>query len=65
VETQKADRKQQVKQASTGNIKGSAESVSRKIYRRSDIIDLMRKDPQRYQDLQPEIMAAYAEGRVR
>jgi len=65
VETQKADRKQQVKQASTGSVKGSAEPVSRKIYRRSEIIDLMRKDPQRYMDLQPEIMAAYAEGRVR
>jgi hypothetical protein len=65
VETQKADRKQQVKQASTGNVKGSAEPVSRKVYRRSEIIDLMRKDPDRYMALQPEIMAAYAEGRVR
>ena len=65
VETQKADRKQQVKQASTGSVKGSAEPVSRKIYRRSEIIDLMRKDPERYMALQPEIMAAYQEGRVR
>jgi hypothetical protein len=65
VETQKADRKQQVKQAATGSVKGSAEPVSRKIYRRSEIIDLMRKDPDRYMALQPEIMQAYAEGRVR
>lgn len=65
VETQKADRKQQVKQASTGSVKGSAEPVSRKVYRRSEIIDLMRKDPDRYMALQPEIMQAYAEGRVR
>lgn len=65
VEMQKADRKQQVKQASTGNVKGSAEPISKKWYRASDIRDLMIKDPQRYQDLQPEIMAAYAEGRVR
>lgn len=65
VETQKADRKQQVKQASTGSVKGSAEPVARKIYRRSEIIDLMRKDPDRYMALQPEIMQAYAEGRVR
>lgn len=65
VETQKADRKQQLKQASTGSVKGSAEPVSRKIYRRSEIIDLMRKDPDRYMALQPEIMQAYAEGRVR
>lgn len=65
VETQKADRKQQIKQASTGSVKGSAEPVARKIYRRSEIIDLMRKDPDRYMALQPEIMAAYQEGRVR
>jgi hypothetical protein len=65
VETQKADRKQQIKQASTGNVKGSAEPMSRKIYKRSEIIDLMRNNPQRYMDMQPEIMAAYAEGRVR
>ena len=65
VETQKADRKQQVKQASTGSVKGSAEPVARKVYRRSEIIDLMRKDPDRYMALQPEIMQAYAEGRVR
>lgn len=65
VETQKADRKQQIRQASTGSAKGSAEPMSRKIYRRSEIIDLMRNNPQRYMDMQPEIMAAYAEGRVR
>jgi hypothetical protein len=65
IEMQKADRKQQIKQASTGSVKGSAEPTSKKIYRASDIRDLMIKDPQRYQDLQPEIMLAYQEGRVR
>ena len=65
VEMQKADRKQQLKQASTGSVKGTGETQSKKIYRRADIVDLMRKDPDRYMSLQPEIMAAYAEGRVR
>ncbi len=60
-----ADRKQQIKQASTGSVKGTGEPASNKIYRRTDIIDLMRKDPDRYLALQPEIMAAYATGRVR
>lgn len=40
-------------------------SSSKKIYRRADIIKLQTVDPQRYLDMQPEIMAAYAEGRVR
>ena len=64
-EMQETDRKRQLKSASTGNAKGSGETPSRKIYRRADIIKLMQTDPKRYQALQPEIMAAYAEGRVK
>lgn len=64
-EIQETDRKRQLKSASTGNAKGSGESPSRKIYRRADIIKLMQNDPKRYTQLQPEIMAAYAEGRVK
>lgn len=62
---EKEDRKRTVKKASTGNTQGSAEAPSRKIYRRADIIKLMQTDPDRYQQLAPEIRAAYAEGRVR
>jgi hypothetical protein len=58
-------RKQAVKAASTGNARGSNESAPKKIYRRADIINLMRTDPDRYAALQPEIMQAYAEKRVR
>ena len=58
-------RKQAVKSASTGNARGSSESAPKKIYRRADIINLMRTDPDRYAALQPEIMKAYAEKRVR
>ena len=62
---QEEDRKRQLKAASTGNTSGSSEAPSRKIYRRADIIKLMKDDPRRYATLQPEIMQAYAEGRVK
>jgi len=61
---EKQERKQAVKSASTGNARGSGEQ-SKKIYRRSDIIKLMKTDPDRYQALSDEIMKAYSEGRVR
>lgn len=63
--TQKEDLKQERKKASTGSAKASGEQKSRKIYRRADIINLMRKDPERYAQLSDEIMKAYQEGRVR
>ena len=63
--TETKARKDSVKKASTGNTKGSAESPSRKIYRRADIIKLMQTDPDRYMSLAEEIRNAYAEGRVR
>jgi len=62
---QEADRKRQLKAASTGTAKGSSEKPSRKIYRRADIIKLMQTDPDRYQQLAPEIRVAYQEGRVK
>jgi len=62
---QKADRDRQARAASTGSAKGSGEAPSRKIYRRADIIELMQKDPKRYNAMSDEIMKAYAEGRVK
>lgn len=59
------ERKQAVKAASTTSAKGAADVSSKKTYRRADIINLMIRDPDRYQALQPEIMAAYADGRVK
>jgi hypothetical protein len=44
---------------------GGANEVSRKVYRRSDLIKLRMTDPNRYLDLQDEILKAYAEGRVK
>ena len=62
---EKQARKQTLKAANTGNARGSAEGTRKKVYRRADIIKLMKNDPDRYQALSEEIMAAYAEGRVK
>jgi hypothetical protein len=58
-------RKQQVKAASTGSTGQAGASTGKRVYRRADIIKLMKNDPDRYEALSPEIMQAYAEGRVR
>ena len=64
-DVEKQARKQQLKAANTGNARGSNEGTRKKVYRRADIIKLMRTDPDRYTALADEIMAAYAEGRVK
>ena len=64
-DVEKQARKQQLKAANTGNARGSTEGTRKKVYRRADIIKLMRTDPDRYTALADEIMAAYAEGRVK
>jgi hypothetical protein len=56
--------RQQTLKAVSVDTGGTGES-SKKIYRRADLIQLKLRDPDRYEQLQPEIMAAYAEGRVR
>jgi hypothetical protein len=50
--------------AASVDVGGSGE-VSRKVYRRADLIKLKMTDPDRYMALQDEIMAAYAENRVK
>ena len=62
---EKQARKQTLKAANTGNARGSSAGVRKKVYRRSDIIKLMKTDPERYQALSDEILQAYAEGRVK
>lgn len=62
-ETSKVDRDQQLKAADIGS-QGATESVAKKKYRRSDIIKLMQTDPDKYDAMSQEIMAAYREGRV-
>lgn len=56
-------RKQNLKAAAV-DVSGTGES-SKKVYRRADLIRLRMTDPNRYDALQDEIMAAYAEGRVK
>jgi len=63
--TEKDTRKAAVRKASTGSTKGTGEQRAKKVYRRSDIIKLMKTDPDRYMALSDEITQAYAEGRVR
>jgi len=65
VNLEKQTRKQQIKSANTGSAQGSSEMPRKKTYRRTDIIKLMRTDPERYQALSEEILTAYKEGRVK
>lgn len=64
-EVEKQARKQQLKSANTGNARGTGEGSRKKVYRRADIIKLMKTDPERYSALSEEIFQAYAEGRVK
>lgn len=64
-EAEQQSRKDVLRKASTGSVKGSAEPKSKQIYRRRDIIELMKTNPERYMALEPEIRLAYAEHRVR
>ena len=59
----KVTREKDMKTASV-DVGGTGES-SKRVYRRADLIRLKMTDPARYEALQPEIMAAYAEGRVK
>lgn len=59
-------RKQAAKAASTGNANAQPQGArSKKVYRRADLIKLMNEDPDRYMAMQPEILAAYKEKRVK
>jgi hypothetical protein len=55
---------EQAMKAATVDVGGAGET-SRKVYRRADLIKLRMTDPDRYMQLSDEIMAAYAEGRVK
>jgi len=59
-------RKSAAKTASTSTGRGAAKrGGGKKVYRRQDLIHLRVNDRQRYDAMQAEIMAAYAEGRVK
>ena len=58
-------RRTAVRSAGSGGTQGSGAQPAKKIYRRADIIKLMKTDPNRYDMLADEISRAYAEGRVK
>ena len=62
-EAQKEHAKKVIKDAATE--KGATNASTKKIYRRSDLINLRIRDPERWAAMQDEIMLAYAEKRVR
>ena len=62
-EAGETQRKSSLKAAGV-DVGGSGESGKR-VYRRADLIRLKMQDPNRYDALSDEIMAAYAEGRVK
>ena len=62
---EKVKRQKAMRQTSS-ETRSSGDSVGgKKMYRRSDLITLQRTDPSKYEALGDEIMAAYAEGRVK
>lgn len=63
---EKEARKQDIKNASTGSTRANPDGRrQKKVFRRTDIIRLMKTDPDRYEAMSDEIMAAYKEGRVK
>jgi hypothetical protein len=61
----KAAQKAAVKAATVDVGSSAAAPTSSKVYRRADLIRLQLENPDRYYALQDEILAAYAEGRVK
>jgi len=67
-EVQKAESQKRDKalKATTTETRSTSDSIGgKKVYRRSDLINLQVTDPSRYESLSDEIMSAYAEGRVK
>ena len=62
-EEAETERKRKLKDATTEV--GSTGSISKKIYRRADLLKLRQTDRDRFDAMQDEIMLAYREGRVR
>ena len=66
IQAEKEGRQKAVRDGSNGYTRGNPDSsTSKKIYRRADIIKLMKTDPDRYLALSDDITLAYAEKRVK
>ena len=62
-ETKNSNAKQALQKASVE--KGSSQGTTKKVYRRADLINLKLSNPAKYAAMEPEIMKAYNEKRVR
>ena len=58
------NRKDALKAASTESRSSSSSNAGGKTYRRADLVRLKMEDPSRYEALEDDIFAAYADGRV-
>mgnify|MGYP003634995502 FL=1 len=66
IKAEQEGRQKAVREGSNGYARGNPDSSSsKKIYRRADIIKLMKTDPERYLALSDDITKAYAEKRVK
>jgi hypothetical protein len=63
-EAERNQRSRALKTASTGGARGSNDGVRRNTYRRSDIINMMINEPDKYKARSGEFLKAYEEGRV-
>lgn len=65
-EQQTRNREQLNEERKKASVESSASTPkTKKVYRRADLVRLRMNDPERYDAMQDEIMAAYAEGRVK
>ena len=66
VQKQETAKRDKALKATTTETRSTSESIGgKKVYRRSDLINLQVTDPNRYASLADEIQSAYAEGRVK
>ena len=67
VQKQETDKRDKALKATSSETRSSSDSSlgGKKMYRRSDLINLQVTDPNRYASLADEIQEAYAEGRVK
>jgi len=62
----KADSEARTKTLKAAGVQqGGSGETSKPIYRRTDLIRLRMQDPERYNNMQDDIMQAYSEGRVK
>ena len=66
VQKQETEKRDKALKATSTETRSTSDSIGgKKVYRRSDLINLQVTDPNRYASLADEIQSAYAEGRVK